>query len=132
MGRAKCATCHYMPLFNGTFPPRFNKIESEVIAVPEKAGSNKIDPDLGRYEIIKVESLRHAFKTPTVRNATLTAPYMHNGVFKTLEEVIEFYNKGGGAGLGLKIDNQTLPSDSLNLSKTEQEEIIAFIKSLDS
>lgn len=132
MGKAKCATCHYMPLFNGTFPPGFNKIESEVIAVPEKAGSNKIDPDLGRYEIIKVESLRHAFKTPTVRNAALTAPYMHNGVFKTLEEVIEFYNKGGGAGLGLKIDNQTLPSDSLNLSKTEQEEIIAFIKALNS
>jgi len=132
MGKAKCATCHYLPLFNGTFPPRFNKIESEVIAVPEKKGSNIVDPDLGRFEIIKVESLRHAFKTPTVRNAARTAPYMHNGVFGTLEEVMDFYNKGGGAGMGIKVDNQTLPADSLNLTIKDQTDIVSFIKSLDS
>jgi cytochrome c peroxidase len=132
MGKAKCATCHYMPLFNGTFPPRFMKIESEVIGVPTSVNSNKIDPDMGKYNAVRVESLKHAFKTPTVRNAALTAPYMHNGVFTNLQQVMDFYRKGGGVGLGMKIDNQTLPSDSLKLSGKEQEDIIAFIKSLDS
>ena len=97
MGKAKCATCHYMPLFNGTFPPRYMIIESEVIGVPGKRGENKIDPDEGRYGIVKVESQRHAFKIPTVRNASLTAPYMHNGVSSTLDQADQFYNKGGGA-----------------------------------
>jgi cytochrome c peroxidase len=132
MGKAKCATCHYMPLFNGTFPPRFERIEAEVIGIPKSAKENIVDPDMGRYAIIKLESFKHAFKTPTVRNAALTAPYMHNGVFNSLEEVMDFYNKGGGTGLGIKIDNQTLPFDSLSLSQNEQGDIIAFIKSLNS
>jgi len=132
MGKAKCATCHYMPLFNGTFPPRYVKTESEVVGVPGDSLSKKIDDDMGRYAIVKIESFRHAFKIPTVRNAARTAPYMHNGVFTTLEQVMDFYNKGGGAGLGMKIDNQTLPFDKLELTKKEREEVITFIKSLDS
>ena len=132
MGKAKCATCHYMPLFNGTFPPRFARIEAEVIGVPKSTKENIIDPDIGRYAVIKVESFKHAFKTSTVRNAALTAPYMHNGVFNTLEEVMDFYNKGGGTGLGIQIENQTLPFDSLSLSRKEQDDIISFIKSLNS
>lgn len=132
MGRAKCATCHYMPLFNGTFPPGFNKMEAEVIGVPKSLKDTLIDPDLGRYAVLKVESMKHAFKTPTVRNAALTAPYMHNGVFSTLEQVLDFYNRGGGAGFGIKIENQTLPFDSLSLSLKEQADIISFIKSLNS
>jgi cytochrome c peroxidase len=131
MGKAKCGTCHYMPLFNGTFPPRFIKIETEVIGVPQLAGKNVLDSDMGRYNIVKVASFKHAFKTPTVRNASRTAPYMHNGAFATLEQVLDFYNKGGGTGLGLKMDNQTLPFDKLDLTEKESKEIIAFIKSLD-
>jgi cytochrome c peroxidase len=132
MGKAKCATCHYLPLFNGTFPPGFVEIEAEVIGVPQSTTKNIIDPDLGRFDIIRVESFRHAFKTPTVRNAARTAPYMHNGVFTTLSQVLDFYNRGGGAGLGIKMDNQTLPADSLRLSSKEKNDIIAFIRSLDS
>jgi cytochrome c peroxidase len=132
MGKAKCATCHYMPLFNGTFPPRFTKIEAEVIGVPKSISENIIDPDMGRYAIMKVESFKHAFKTPTVRNAELTGPYMHNGVFSSLEQVMDFYNKGGGRRLGIQVENQTLPFDSLSLSQKEQDDIIAFIKSLNS
>ncbi len=132
MGKAKCATCHYMPLFNGTFPPRYMKTESEVIGVPQSLKEDKIDDDLGRYNVTKTQSYKHAFKIPTVRNAARTAPYMHNGVFNTLQQVIDFYNIGGGNGLGFKIDNQTLPFDKLNLTKKESNDIIAFIKSLDS
>ena len=132
MGKAKCATCHFMPLFSGAFPPRFIKMEMEVIGVPMKRGENKIDPDEGRYGIVKVESQRHAFKIPTVRNASLTAPYMHNGIFANLDQVIDFYNKGGGAGLGIHLGNQTLPADTLGLTAKETSDIIAFIKTLDS
>jgi cytochrome c peroxidase len=132
MGKAKCATCHYMPLFNGALPPRFVKIESEVIGVPRSASAKVIDDDMGRYSIIETPSFRHAFKVTTVRNAARTAPYMHNGVFTALEQVMDFYNKGGGTGLGIKVDNQTLPFDKLNLTAKESRDVIAFIKSLDS
>jgi len=132
MGKAKCGTCHYMPLFNGTFPPRYIIIESEVIGVPQTIAKAAIDTDMGRYDILKTPAFKHAFKITTVRNASRTAPYMHNGVFTTLQQVMDFYNKGGGVGLGFKIDNQTLPTDKLNLTDKESNEVIAFIKSLDS
>jgi cytochrome c peroxidase len=132
MGKAKCGTCHYMPLFNGSFPPRYNIIESEVIGVPENAAQAAIDTDMGRYNILKTPAFKHAFKITSVRNAALTAPYMHNGVFTTLEQVVDFYNKGGGRGLGYKVDNQTLPTGKLNLTLKERSEIVAFIKSLNS
>jgi cytochrome c peroxidase len=117
---------------NGNFPPRFVKTEVEVIGVPAAAGDKAIDGDLGRFSIVPNESFRHAFKTPSVRNVARTAPYMHNGVFVTLDEVMDFYNKGGGAGLGIRIPNQTLPFDSLGLSGQERNDIIAFMKCLDS
>jgi len=132
MGKAKCATCHYMPLFNGTFPPRYMKIESEVIGVPLSRTAKAIDTGMGRYNILKVPAFKHAFKISTVRNAALTAPYMHNGVYATLEQVLDFYNKGGGEGLGFKVDNQTLPLGKLGLTAKESSDIIAFIKSLNS
>jgi len=132
MGKARCGTCHYMPLFNGSFPPRYTLIESEVIGVPKTVNGKVIDDDMGRYDILKTDAFKHAFKITTVRNAARTAPYMHNGVFKTLDEVMDFYNKGGGTGQGYKVDNQTLATDELHLSKKETDEVIAFIKSLDS
>lgn len=132
MGKAKCGTCHYMPLFNGSFPPRYMIIESEVIGVPGTKEELAIDTDMGRYNVLKIDAFKHAFKISTVRNAALTAPYMHNGVFTTLEQVMDFYNKGGGAGLGYKVDNQTLDAGKLNLTKQETEDVIAFIKSLNS
>ncbi|MFS4455556.1 hypothetical protein [Maribacter sp. 2304DJ31-5] len=70
------------------------------------------------------------FKTPTIRNAALTAPYMHNGVYATLEEVIDFYNKGGGSGMGFNLERQTLPFDNLNLTRSEQKALVAFVKTL--
>jgi len=132
MGKARCATCHYMPLFNGSFPPRFVIVESEVIGVPQTTAGLAVDTDMGRYNQMKINAFKHAFKISTVRNAARTAPYMHNGVFKTLQQVMDFYNKGGGNGLGFKLDNQTLASDKLNLTEKESGEVIAFIKALDS
>lgn len=132
MGKAKCATCHYMPLFNGMVPPKYAESDAEVIGVPVSLTEARIDPDPGWYKIIGVESYKHAFKTPTVRNTSQTAPYMHNGIYTTLEEVMDFYNNGGGRGLGIQLNNQTLPEDSLHLSAGEIGDVISFIKSLDA
>jgi cytochrome c peroxidase len=132
MGKARCATCHYLPLFNGTLPPRYMQMDAEVIGVPKTKVAKSIDPDLGLYNISSQVFNRHAFKVTSVRNTSHTAPYMHNGVFKSMDEVIDFYNKGGGAGMGLKVPNQTLSADALQLSPKEKTELIDFIKSLDS
>ncbi|MBC8109749.1 MAG: cytochrome-c peroxidase, partial [Verrucomicrobia bacterium] len=77
-----------------------------------------------------LEPWKYAFKTTTVRNASLTAPYMHNGIYKTLEEVVDFYNKGGGVGLGIDLPNQTLPFDKLNLTEQEAKDLVAFMQTL--
>ena len=131
MGKAKCGICHFMPLFNGTVPPQFTKSESEVIGVMTAPLSKKIDPDVGKgLNYPTLPGLKYAFKTTTVRNAALTAPYMHNGAYKTLDEVIEFYDHGGAAGLAIDLPNQTLPFDKLNLSMQEKSDIISFIKTL--
>lgn len=130
MGKAKCATCHFMPLFNGTVPPDFRAIETEVIGVPGVAGTPGIDDDKGKYELRKLPLYKYAFRTPTVRNIALTAPYMHNGVFKMLEEVVDFYNKGGGLSAGANLPNLTLPFDKLNLTPAEEKDVVAFLKKL--
>lgn len=130
MGKALCATCHFIPLTNGTVPPFYKETEKEIIGVPNKSDNKELDDDIGFYW--KFESPMHKgmFKTVTVRNAALTAPYMHNGVYQTLEEVLNFYNLGGGAGMGFELEYQTLPFDELNLTDEEQQAIIAFIKTL--
>jgi cytochrome c peroxidase len=132
MGKAACATCHFAPLFNGTVPPRFVESETEVIGVPAIADLAYAQPDAdaGRGGIIRAEAWRGAFKTPTVRNAALTAPYMHNGVFSSLAEVVEFYSRGGGAGLGLSVPNQTLPFDNLDLTAQEKQDLVSFMETL--
>jgi cytochrome c peroxidase len=127
-GKAKCATCHFIPLTNGTVPPNFDRSESEILGVPNK--SKKLDGDLGKFVITQAAIHKNSFKTPTIRNITLTAPYMHNGVYKTLEEVVDFYNEGGGLGLGFDVPNQTLPEDKLNLSDLEKKQLIAFMRTL--
>ncbi len=131
-GKAKCATCHFIPFFNGTIPPWYNKTESEIIGVPTFVAwkNAKLDNDLGRYNLNKLEELKYAFKTPTVRNVEKTAPYMHNGSFKNLVDVVEFYHKGGGVGIGIALPFQSLPFDSLILNSTEKKSIVAFMKTL--
>ena len=130
MGKANCGTCHYFPLFNGSVPPGYQKTESEVIGVPATLDEHRVDADSGRYRTTKLAIHRGAFKIPTVRHSARTAPYMHNGVYPTLEQVVEFYNKGGGNGLGFKLPNQTLPPDKLNLTPGEKRALVAFMKAL--
>lgn len=136
MGKAACGTCHYPPTFAGLVPPLYHESESEVLGVLSGPGLKTLDNDAGRIENgVLNESApiyRHAFKTMTVRNAAVTSPYFHNGAYKTLDHVLDFYNDGGAAGVGLEyeVPNQTLAPDHLNLSRGERKAIIAFIHSL--
>lgn len=132
MGKAKCGTCHYAPLFSGAVPPLYDEMESEVLGVPANTDTLHavLDADSGKYHLYRMPHQLRSFKTPGLRNIALTAPYMHNGVYKTLEEVIDFYDRGGGAGLGLTVENQTLPVDRLFLTATEKKALIAFLGAL--
>ncbi|QWX85389.1 cytochrome-c peroxidase [Cellulophaga sp. HaHaR_3_176] len=130
MGKALCATCHFMPLTNGTVPPFFTETEKEVIGVAKTAANKELDSDTGFYSMYNEPLHKGMFKTPTVRNVALTAPYMHNGAYNTLDEVVDFYNKGGGAGLGFDVAHQTLPFDMLNLTDKEQQALVAFMETL--
>lgn len=136
MGKAVCGTCHFAPAFTGLLPPTYQDSESEVLGVPAEAlwEGAVVDPDLGRsangvpLDAVAIHS--HSFKTPTVRNIALTAPYMHNGVYDSLEQVLRFYQVGGGAGIGIDLPHQTLPFDSLALTPTDLQDLMAFLHSL--
>lgn len=88
-------------------------------------GMDKPNPDLGRYVVTKKEEDKGAFKTPGLRDIARTAPYMHDGSLKTLEEVVEHYNKGG-------VKNPWLHQDirPLNLSSQDKIDLVAFLHAL--
>jgi cytochrome c peroxidase len=130
MSKAQCATCHFVPQFNGVKPPYISS-EFEVLGVPADTGYKNLSGDSGRYKMNPAVETMHAFRTGSIRNSTFTKPYMHNGVFSTMDKVIDFYNAGGGAGRGLQVGNQTLSADSLLLTMEEKAALKAFIKTLD-
>lgn len=114
ISKAACSQCH-----NGA---NFTDNQFHNIGLPQVG---PLKEDLGRYEVTKNEKDKRAFKTPTLRNVTMTPPYMHNGVFKTLEEVVDFYNKGGGEDR-----NKSSKIFKLNLTDKEKEDLVAFLKTL--
>lgn len=83
-------------------------------------GADEPTPDLGRFEATGRAYDKRFFKTPSLRNIALTAPYMHDGSFETLEQVLEFYNRGGGDG----------SMQPLRLEKAQIEAIVAFLNCL--
>ncbi|RFS20753.1 cytochrome C peroxidase [Chitinophaga silvatica] len=131
-GKGLCATCHFAPLFNGLIPPFYELTEYEGLGMTATANLKKpiADKDAGRYGYFPMHFYTGAFKTPTVRNAAVTAPYMHNGAFNDLHQLMEFYNAGGGNGLGLNFPYQTLSATPLGLSENEMLDIIAFLGAL--
>jgi cytochrome c peroxidase len=85
------------------------------------------DADPGRGKLLpQVEAVQHAFKTPTLRNVALRAPYMHDGSIPTLAQVVEHYNKGGAASRP-SVASQIKP---LHLSKQEKEDLVSFLRAL--
>jgi cytochrome c peroxidase len=84
------------------------------------------DEDLGRGALLKLEAMQHAFKTPTLRNASLRGPFMHNGSEKSLESVIDFYNAGGKAQR-VSLAPEIHP---LHLTAEEKADLMEFLSTL--
>lgn len=86
-----------------------------------------MSPDLGRFEITHLSEDRYAFKTPSLRNLTRSAPYMHDGSLPTLEAVVDFFDRGGGD----EVPGKSPLLQALHLTRTEKQDLVAFLRSLD-
>lgn len=113
-GKADCVACHQ----------GFNFVDDGFHNIGVKPIPGQPE-DLGRYTQRKVNVLKGAFKTPTLRDVALTAPYMHNGIYKTLDEVVDHYDRGGDVKENL--DPNIKP---LDLSKREKADLVEFMKAL--
>jgi cytochrome c peroxidase len=111
--KAACDSCHL----------GFNFTDGSYVNIG--IGMDKPSPDLGRYMVTRREEDRGAFKTPTLREIEHTGPYMHDGSFKTLEEVVEHYDKGGIKNPYL--DQRLKP---LKLTTQDKQDLVAFLKAL--
>lgn len=129
-GRAQCSRCHFLPLTTSVIPGDFTTQEFQVIGVPADSSGLSLDPDPGHFAVTHLDADRHAFKAPSLRNVAHTAPYMHNGAFETLDQVIRFYNRGGGRGLGLDVPNQAPEVRPLHLSVQDEADLVRFLEAL--
>ncbi len=119
-GKGRCARCHVPPVFGGSRPPDFTAAIYSVVGVPEAPGGSVASSDAGRGD--------GAFRVPTVRNVSRTAPYFHHGRYGTLEEVLDFYDRGGGAGLGLAVERQDPDVRPLRLTAEEKRVLLVFLR----
>ena len=110
-GKGNCTACHSGHNFADD---KFHNIGLKGVDNP------------GRYAIEPIETLKGAFKTPTLRDVALTAPYMHNGAYDTLEEVVEHYDVGGFENAGILSDEMK----PLNLTEKDKKALVAFLKAL--
>ncbi len=114
-GKGKCSICH-----NG---PAFTDSGFHNIGVKQHG---PLKEDLGRYNVTKDDFDKGAFKTPGLRHITRSAPYMHDGSEDTLEQVVEFYDRGGDVA-----ENRSPFITPLELSKQEKKDMVAFMKALE-
>ena len=110
-GKGHCSACHSGPNFTDN---AFHNIG---------VGMDAKDVDKGRQVVSKLEGDSGSFKTPTLRDISRTAPYMHDGSMKTLSEVVEHYNKGGIQNPYL--DEEIFP---LNLTQQEKDDLVKFLE----
>ncbi len=113
-GRANCWSCHAGPNLTD------ERFHNTGVAY---RGGQLLDP--GRFVVTQQLADRGAFKTPTLREVARTAPYMHDGSLATLEDVVEYYERGGNANPGLA--SILRPVD---LSRDEKRALVAFLRAL--
>ena len=132
-GKGNCTECHYgVNLIDDRFhalnvpenpefqaDPRVAATRRFVAKLYHFEGFRTLKEDPGRYLITKDDKDWRAFKTPTLRDISKTGPYMHNGIFETLDEVIDFFDRGGGQG------NSALKP--LDLSSEEKKDLQTFL-----
>jgi cytochrome c peroxidase len=102
-------------------PGRYLEVKQSVINAVGKTPEG----DLGHYEVTQNPDDRWKYRTPSLRNVDLTAPYMHDGSLGTLEDVVAFYNQGG-----IKNETQSSLIQPLDLSQSEMDDLVSFLKSL--
>lgn len=120
-GKARCSSCHLI----GTEYALFTDGMLHTLGIGYNSG---VYSDVGRYSISNNRKDIGAFRTPTLRNITRTAPYMHDGTLPTLRDVIDFYNKGAertASGIDPKLG-------PLGLSEEEIQDLLKFLNSLES
>lgn len=122
--KGNCAVCHTIEEKYALFTD--NKFHNLGVGVKLNINGETELTDLGRFKITNVESDKGAFKTPSLRNITLTAPYMHDGSHKNLKEVIDFYVGGGNSNPYR--DKEIYPLDFL--TGQELADLQEFMKSL--
>jgi cytochrome c peroxidase len=113
LDKAKCDACHEGINFTSNMYANLG------------VGTDKPEPDVGRYSVTQDPKDWGAFKTPTLREIAHTGPYMHDGSLKTLEEVVDFYDKGG-------LPNKNLDQKIKKLQLTDQDkkDLVAFLNAL--
>lgn len=119
--KARCSECHGLP--------NFANRDFKVIGVPDPPDGPR-DEHNPAAEPGRGGAPGSAFKIPSLRNIALTAPYMHNGLFKTLDEVLDFYAGGGGRGRGLDVPLQDDKIRKFPLKPEEKADLIAFLRTL--
>ncbi len=117
----RCSECHELPTFSTS--------DFHVIGVPDAPDAAPDEPH-PEAEPGRGGGPRGAFKVPTLRNIARTAPYMHNGIFKTLDEVVDFYRDGGGRGRGLTVPLQDERIRKFELTAEEKADLAAFLGAL--
>ena len=119
-----CAECHPAPLFGSD--------DLDPIGTPDRDAAGRLvrgrDPGLAR--LTGSQSDFGAFRATTLRTAVATGPYMHNGAFQTLEDVVDFYDRGGSVGLGLAIPHQDAAVRKLHLTAAERRDLVEFLRAL--
>lgn len=153
VNQGRCVSCHVIEQTQALFtdnrfhmigvaatrmPKDLEELSAAVAEVKSKGTdiavlSNPKTSSLGRYAVTRDLTDIGAFKTPTIRNIAITAPYMHDGSLKTLEEVVQFYNNGGRLE-----ESDPVPEllsggiRPLNLTPEQEEDLVAFMKALTS
>jgi cytochrome c peroxidase len=137
-GKAGCVNCHHGPLLSdGNFHALGVADHPQIIEDPERhitlrrfyrifgvPNAVNLRTDVGRYAVAKERKDWKAFRTPTLRELKSTAPYMHNGTLATLADVVEFYNRGGGA------QPKSSLLKPLGLTDPEKRALVVFLESL--
>lgn len=118
--RGNCNVCHTIGEKAALFMD--NKFHNVGVGADTK-GELK---DQGRYDVTKNEADRGAFKTPSLRNIALTAPYMHDGGLPTLKDVVDFYVGGGNSNPHRDKEIRALDF----LTRQERDDLLAFLESL--
>jgi cytochrome c peroxidase len=127
-GAGRCARCHVPPFFGGSRPRDFAVPVFAVLGVPTDVTGKTLDADRGRAAVTGRPLDERSFKTPTARNVVRTAPYFHHGRYERLEDVVDFYNRGGGRGLGLTVENQDPDVRPLKLTPEQVRVLLIFMR----